>query len=73
VTTPDGDFAPAWGLRRDVAFRREDVGKGEHVAPATYRNRIAASLQYNTGQSFGADKQQWLKWWHEKGASINLR
>jgi HEAT repeat protein len=56
----------------DVAFRSEDVGKGEHVTPATYRNRIAASLQRITGESFGADKQQWLKWWHEKGASISL-
>lgn len=56
----------------DVAFRSEDIGKGEHVTPSTYRNRIAASLQYITGQSFGADKQQWLKWWREKGPSLNL-
>ncbi len=56
----------------DVPFRSEDVGKGEHVTPATYRNRIAASLQRITGRSIGADKQQWLKWWREKRASINL-
>ena len=58
----------------DVAFRSEDLGKGSHATPATYRNRIAASLQQITGQQFGADKQQWLEWWHEKGhGSTNLK
>ncbi len=51
----------------DVDFKEEEVGKGEHATPATYRNRIARSLQAITGQPFGADKQQWLKWWQEKG------
>jgi HEAT repeat protein len=51
----------------DVDFKEEELGKGEHVTPATYRNRIARSLQAITGQSFGADKRQWLKWWQEKG------
>ena len=54
VTAPDGDRAPALDLRVDVAFRGEEVGKGEHVTPATYRNRIAASLQQTTGHLFGA-------------------
>jgi HEAT repeat protein len=51
----------------DVAFKAQDLGKGEHVTPATYRNRIARSLQRITGQSFGGDKQPWLKWWQETG------
>jgi hypothetical protein len=51
----------------DVGFKAEDLGKGKHVTPATYRNRIARSLQRITGQSFGGDKQPWLKWWQETG------
>jgi hypothetical protein len=51
----------------DVDFKDADLGKGETATPATYHNRIAHSLQAITGQDFGADKQQWLKWWQEKG------
>ena len=51
----------------DVDFKEEELGKGESATPATYRNRIARSLQAITGQPFGADKQQWLKWWQEQG------
>jgi Leucine-rich repeat (LRR) protein/HEAT repeat protein len=51
----------------DVPFKEEDVGMGEHVTPATYHNHIARSLQRITGQPFGADKQEWLRWWHGKG------
>jgi hypothetical protein len=51
----------------DVTFREKNVGKGERVTPATYRNLIARSLQKITGESYGADKQQWLQWWREKG------
>lgn len=48
-------------------FNAEYLGKGEHATPVTYRNRIAKSLQALTGQSFGGDKQPWLKWWREAG------
>jgi hypothetical protein len=51
----------------DVNFKSEDVGKGEEATPATYRNLLACALQRITGQAFGADKQQWLQWWREKG------
>jgi HEAT repeat protein len=51
----------------DVEFRDETLLKGERVTTETYRNHIARSLQAITGQTFGADKQQWLKWWQEKG------
>jgi hypothetical protein len=51
----------------DVKFKSEDVDKGERVTPATYCNQIARSLQTITGQPFGADKQQWIRWWREKG------
>ncbi len=51
----------------DLDFRAEGLGMGDRITPATYRNRIARSLQQITGQTFGADKQQWLTWWHEKG------
>jgi HEAT repeat protein len=51
----------------DVTFKEENLGKGEHVTAATYRNLLARSLQRITGQPFGADKEQWLTWWHEKG------
>ena len=52
----------------DVAFKAADLGKGEQVTPATYRNRIARSLQRLTGQSFGGDKRQWLRWWRKAGS-----
>jgi len=52
----------------DVAFKEEDLGKGEHVTPATYRNRIARSLQRLTGQPFGGDELQWRRWWREAGS-----
>jgi hypothetical protein len=51
----------------DVEFKEETVGKGEHLTPQTYRNQIARSLQEITGQKFGANKEQWLKWWQEEG------
>jgi len=51
----------------DVDFKAHDLGKGERVTPAGQRNRIARSLQRITGQSFGGDKQPWLKWWQETG------
>jgi hypothetical protein len=55
-------------------FKWEEGGKGDDVTPATYRNHITRSLQAITGQPFGADKQQWLKWWQEKGKqSIELK
>lgn len=57
----------------DVVFRDEDLGKGEHVTPATYRNHIARSLQQITGQSFGADKARWLKWWETARQSARFR
>jgi HEAT repeat protein len=47
----------------DRKFKEEYFGKGEHVTPQTYPNLIAQSLQQITGQSFGADKQAWQKWW----------
>jgi hypothetical protein len=37
------------------------------ITSETYRNHIARSLQAITGQPFGADKRQWLKWWQENG------
>ena len=51
----------------DRVFKEEYFGKGEHVTPATYPNLIACSLRKITGQSFGADKQQWLTWWRDTG------
>jgi HEAT repeat protein len=58
----------------DVTFKEKHLGKGELVTPATYRNRIARSLQRITGQSFGSDKNQWLRWWEEMGSkSIELK
>lgn len=52
----------------DVTFKPQDLGKGEHVTAATCRNRIAGSLERITGQSFGGDKQKWLRWWKEVGS-----
>jgi HEAT repeat protein len=51
----------------DVPFKKKYLRKGTKVTPATYRNQIARSLQTITGQSYGADKQQWLRWWQEHG------
>jgi hypothetical protein len=51
----------------DVGFKAHDLGKGERVTPAGQRNHIALSLQRVPGQSFGGDKQPWLKWWQETG------
>jgi hypothetical protein len=51
----------------DVDFKTHDLGKGERATPASQRNHIARSLQSSTGQSFGGDKQPWLKWWQETG------
>ncbi len=51
----------------DVDFREEHYGKGGHATPRIYCNEIARALQQITGQPFGADKQQWLKWWQEEG------
>jgi HEAT repeat protein len=51
----------------DVAFKDESLGKSGRATPAHYRNRIADSLEEITGQQFGADKEQWVKWWQEQG------
>jgi HEAT repeat protein len=51
----------------DVAFKDESLGKSGRATPADYRNRIADSLEEITGQQFGADKEQWVKWWQEQG------
>src|SRR4029453_1986038 len=50
-----------------VDLKEHGLGKGERVTPASQRNHIARSLQRITGQSFGGDKQLWLKWWQETG------
>ncbi len=57
----------------DRQFQEEYFGKGEHVTPATYPNLIASSLQQITGQSFGSDKQQWLRWWQKERQSTSLK
>ncbi len=57
----------------DRQFKEEYFGKGEHVTPATYPNLIASSLQQITGQSFGSDKQQWLRWWQKERQSTSLK
>jgi hypothetical protein len=51
----------------DRQFKEEYFGKGQHVTPRTYPNLIAHSLQQITGETFGADKHQWQRWWQEKG------
>jgi len=51
----------------DRQFQEEYFGKGEHVTPETYPNLIARSLQQLTGQTFGANKSQWLRWWEQNG------
>jgi len=55
----------------DVDFSAKDefVGKRTTYTPAVYRDHIARSLRSITGQPYGADKDQWLKWWREKGAN----
>jgi len=51
----------------DVPFKEQNVGKGERMTPAMYRARIARNLQHITGQSFGGNKQPWLRWWQAAG------
>jgi hypothetical protein len=51
----------------DRKFKEEYFGRGEHVTPQTYPNLIAHSLQQITGKTFGADKQEWQKWWQAEG------
>jgi hypothetical protein len=52
----------------DVKFKEVDLGKSPRATPETYRNLIARALQRITGQPFGADKSQWLRWWKEEGS-----
>jgi uncharacterized repeat protein (TIGR03803 family) len=52
----------------DVPFRSTDLGKGQTGTPELLRNRLARGLQMITGQPFGSDKQQWLRWWRETGS-----
>jgi hypothetical protein len=52
----------------DVDFRGKDDGKRAYE-PAMFRANIAESLRGITGQPFGADKAQWLRWWREKGST----
>ena len=51
----------------DVKFKSQNFGKGERATPEGYYNSIAHSLQRITGQPFGGNKQQWLRWWRDKG------
>lgn len=51
----------------DVEFKETGLGKGLVITATECRNSVARSLQRITGESFGADKQQWLTWWNEKG------
>ena len=52
----------------DVPFKDANLGKGGRMTPAIYRARIARNLQHMTGQSFGGDKQPWLRWWQAAGS-----
>lgn len=40
------------------------------LTPEQFREEIASSLQILTGESFGPDKEQWQKWWFEKGKAL---
>ena len=51
----------------DVPFKEQTVEGRERMTPATYRFRIAHNLQHITGQSFGGEKQPWLRWWQAAG------
>jgi HEAT repeat protein len=57
----------------DRQFQEETFGKGEHVTPETYPNLIARNLQQLTGQTFGANKSQWLRWWEQNGQRVDLK
>ena len=57
----------------DRQFQEETFGKGEHVTPETYPNLIARSLQHLTGQTIGANKAQWLRWWEQNGQRADLK
>lgn len=35
-----------------------------------FAKNIGESLQKLTGQDFGADKAQWLKWWNDGGKNL---
>lgn len=51
----------------DLDFKTENLWKGGEATPASYRNHIARSLQRITGQTIGANKEQWQKWWRDRG------
>ena len=52
----------------DIEFEGYGYFDGKYGARAdAYRNRIARGLQRLTGQTFGADKAVWAKWWDEEG------
>ncbi|SIO63112.1 Gloeo_Verruco repeat-containing protein [Singulisphaera sp. GP187] len=51
----------------DVPFKEQHVGKGERLTPALYRAHISRNLQQITGQSFGGEKELWLRWWQAAG------
>ena len=50
----------------DADFRGKSDWKRAYKS-AMFRENIAESLRAITGQSFGPDKEEWLKWWQEKG------
>ncbi len=52
----------------NVDFRSER-GFVMAVTLPMVRDNIATSLRSITGQPFGVEKGQWLKWWREKGMS----
>ena len=52
----------------DADFRSITRARESTKRPRSYRNRIARSLQQITGETFGADKQQWLKWWRRRAS-----
>ena len=51
-------------------FNLDFAGKSDWkraYTPEMFRERVAESLRAITGQTFGPDQQQWLKWWQAKG------
>jgi hypothetical protein len=55
------------------SFDRDFTGKSDWkraYTPEMVREHIAESLRAITGQTFGPDKQQWLKWCQANGKQI---
>jgi HEAT repeat protein len=52
----------------DTDFRRAS-GFAMAITLHNFRDDVAKSLRSITGQPFGVEKGQWLKWWREKGMS----